>query len=59
MDYSPWFDFGSPKKVLRKVYHSKVNKKRNLMALVSVAKHLQVGSYMYERLKLLIYPLRR
>ena len=37
MDYSPWFDFGSPKKVLRKVYHSKVNKKRNLMALVSVA----------------------
>ena len=37
MDYSPWFFFGSPKKVLRKVCHSKLHKKRNLMALVSVA----------------------
>ena len=23
MDYSPWFDFGSPKKVERKGYHQK------------------------------------
>ena len=37
MDYSPWFDFWSPKKVFRKVYHLKGNEKRNLMALVSVA----------------------
>ena len=37
MDYSPWFDFVSPKKVLRKVYHSIGNEKRNLMALVSAA----------------------
>ena len=37
MDYNPWFDFWSPKKVLRKVYHLKGNEKRNLMALVSVA----------------------
>ena len=37
MDYSPWFDFCTPKKVLRKVYHLKGNEKRNLMALVSVA----------------------
>ena len=36
MDYSPWFDFGSPKNILREVYHSKENEKRNLMALVSV-----------------------
>ena len=37
MDYNPWFDFWSPKKVLKKVYHLKGNGKRNLMALVSVA----------------------
>ena len=37
MDYSPWFIFGGPKKVCRNVYHLKGNKKRNLMALVSVA----------------------
>ena len=37
MDYSPWFDFRSSKKVLREVYHPKGNEKRNLMALVSVA----------------------
>ena len=37
MDYSPWFDFQSPKKVLRKVYHSIENEKRSLMALISVA----------------------
>ena len=34
MDSSPWFDFGSPKKVRRKVYHPKVIERRNLMALV-------------------------
>ena len=37
MDYNPWFDFWSPKKVLRKVDHLKGNEKRNLMALLSVA----------------------
>ena len=37
MDYSPWFDFRSPKKVLSKVCHSKGNEKRSLMALVLVA----------------------
>ena len=37
MDYNPWFDFGSPENVLRKVYHLKGNEKRNLMVLVSVA----------------------
>ena len=37
MDYSPWFFFGSPEKVLRKVCHPKGNEKRNLIALVSVA----------------------
>ena len=37
MDYNPWFDFGSPEKVLRKVYYLKGNEKRNLMVLVSVA----------------------
>ena len=37
MDYSPWFHFVRRKKVVRKVYHSKGNEKRNLMALVSVA----------------------
>ena len=37
MDYSPWFQFGSPKIVRRKVCHHKVIEKRNLMALVSVA----------------------
>ena len=46
----PWtivhgFIFRSPKKVLRKVYHSIVNVKRNLMALVSAAQHLQMRSY--------------
>ena len=37
MDYNPWFDFGSPEKLLSKVCHTKLNGKRNLMALVSVA----------------------
>ena len=37
MDYNPWFDFWSLKKVLRIVCHSKEHKKRNVMALVSVA----------------------
>ena len=37
MDYSPWFFFGIPKKVVRKVFHPKGNGKRNQMALVSVA----------------------
>ena len=37
MDYSPWFDFRSPKKVWRNLCHPKVIKKINLMALVSVA----------------------
>ena len=37
MDYNPWFDFGSLKKLLRKVCHIKLNEVRNLMALVSVA----------------------
>ena len=54
MDYSSWFDFESPKKVLRKVSHSKVHEKRSLMALVSVAYHLRVESYMYERLEFFI-----
>ena len=38
-------------KVLRKVCHSNGNQKRNLMAFVSVAYHLRIGSY--ERLKFL------
>ena len=37
MDYSPWFDFSGPKKVLRKVCHLNGNEKRNLIAIVSVA----------------------
>ena len=37
MDYNPWFDFGSPKKVLRKVCHTKESVKKNLLILVSVA----------------------
>ena len=37
INYSPWFFFGSRKKVVRKVYHSIGNEQRNLMALVSVA----------------------
>ena len=37
MDYDKAFFFGSRKKVLRKVCHSKRNEKRNLMVLVSVA----------------------
>ena len=36
MDYSTWFDFGSRKKVVRKVHHCEVNEKRSLMALISV-----------------------
>ena len=41
----PWtivhgFVSGSPKNVSRKVCHSIVNEKRNLMALVSAAQHL-------------------
>ena len=43
----------SPKTVLRKVYHLTGNRKRNLMALVSVAWHLRVGSY--EHLKFIIH----
>ena len=35
MDYNPWFDFQSPKKVLTKVYHLNGYEKRNLMTLVS------------------------
>ena len=45
LDYSPWLYFRESKKVLRKVCHSIVNEKRNLMALVSAAQHLRVGSY--------------
>ena len=37
MDYNPWFDFQSPKKVLIKVYHLNGYEKRNLMTLVSAA----------------------
>ena len=37
MDYNPWFDFGSPKNVLRKVYHLNGYEKRNLMMRVSAA----------------------
>ena len=37
MDYNPWFDFGSPKKVFREVCHLIGNDKRNLMTLVSAA----------------------
>ena len=37
MDYSQVFFLVSPKKVLRKVCHSKGNEKRNLMTLISVA----------------------
>ena len=51
--YSPWFVFASPKKVLRKVCHSKGNKNKSLTTLVSVAQHIQVGSY--ERSKLFIH----
>ena len=37
MDYNPWFDFGSPRKVFIKVYHLNGNEKRNLMTLVLAA----------------------
>ena len=37
MDYSQVFFLASPKKVLRKVYHSKGNEERNLMTLISAA----------------------
>ena len=37
MDYSQVFFLASPEKVLRKVYQSKVNETRNLMALISAA----------------------
>ena len=37
MDYSPWFYFEGPKKVVRNVFQFKANEKGNLMALVSVA----------------------
>ena len=55
---NPWtivhgFIFGSPKKVLRKVCHLNGYNKRNLMALVSAAWHLPVGSY--ERLKFFVH----
>ena len=39
-------------KKLRKVCHAKGNEKRILMAFVSIAYHLRVGSY--ERLKFII-----
>ena len=45
MNYNPWFRFWESEKVLRKVWHSIVNEKRNLMALVSATQHLRVGSY--------------
>ena len=37
MDYSQVFFSASPKKVLRKLYHSNGNEKRNLMTLISAA----------------------
>ena len=37
LDYNPWFDFRSPKIVLRKVYYLIGNEKRNLTTLVSAA----------------------
>ena len=37
VDYSQVFFLASPKKVLRKVCHSKGNEKRNLMMLISAA----------------------
>ena len=37
MDYNPWFDFRSPKKVQRKACQLNVQEKRNLMSLVSAA----------------------
>ena len=46
-----WPIFASPKKVWRNVCCPKENEKRNLMAFVSVAQHLRVGSY--ERLRFL------
>ena len=35
MDYNPWFDFRSPKKVLRKACQLNAQEKINRMALVS------------------------
>ena len=35
MDYSQAFFSASPEKVLRKVYHSNGNEKRNVMTLIS------------------------
>ena len=37
MDYNPWFDFRSPKKVVRKACQLNVHEKTNLMVLVSAA----------------------
>ena len=37
MDYNPWFDFESPKKVLRKACQLNVLEKINLMVVVSAA----------------------
>ena len=37
MDYNPWFDFCSPKKVLRKACQLNVQEKINRMALISAA----------------------
>ena len=37
MDYNPWLDFRSTKKVLRKACQLNVQEKINLMALVSAA----------------------
>ena len=42
---SPWFDFGSPKKVLIKEYHRKGHLKRNRLAQISASSHLQGRSY--------------
>ena len=37
MDYNPWFDFGSPKKVVRKACQLNVLENIKLMVLVSAA----------------------
>ena len=37
MDYNPWFDFVSPKKVLRQACQLNVHENINLMFLVSAA----------------------
>ena len=57
LNQKPWtivhgFIFVRRKKVVRKVCHSEGDEKRNLMALVSAAYRLRVGSY--ERQKFFI-----